>query len=99
MLANRVSWPRPRSRHPLVASARWLWTLPTNIVGHAAGLLASGRWPSRVGGAAAAGWLYPIRRGRGLDWVGAVTLGHAILHRPGLLDGREAEDFLAAFGA
>jgi hypothetical protein len=23
----------------------------------------------------------------GLDWVGAVTLGHAILHRPGLLDG------------
>ena len=22
----------------------------------------------------------------GLDWVGAVTLGHAILHRPGLVD-------------
>ena len=40
-----------------------------------------------MGGAAAVGWLYPIRRGRGLDWVGAVTLGHAILHRPGLLDG------------
>lgn len=88
MLANRVRWPRPRSRHPLLALARWLWTLPTNIVGHAAGLLASGRLPSRVGGAAAVGWLYPIRRGRGLDWVGAVTLGHAILHRPGLLDGR-----------
>jgi hypothetical protein len=88
VLANRVRWPRPRSRHPLVALARWLWTLPTNIVGHAAGLLASGGLPSRVGGAAAVGWLYPIRRGRGLDWVGAVTLGHAILHRPGLLDGR-----------
>jgi len=88
VLANRVRWPRPRSRHPVVALARAIWTLPTNVVGHAAGLLASGgRLPRRVGGAAAIGWLYPIRRGRGLDWVGAVTLGHAILHRPGLLDG------------
>jgi hypothetical protein len=68
-------------------TARAIWTLPTNIVGHLAGVLASGRWPRRVGGAAATGWLYPIRRGMGLDWVGAVTLGHAILYRPGLLDG------------
>ena len=65
---------------------RWIWTLPTNLVGHLAGLLVSGRWPRRVGGAAATGWLYPIRPGWGLDWVGAVTLGHAILYRPGLLD-------------
>jgi hypothetical protein len=28
--------------------------------------------------------LYAIRPGLGLDWVGAVTLGHVILHRPGL---------------
>ena len=68
-------------------TARALWTLPTNVVGHLAGLLVSGRWPRRAGGAAATGWLYPIRRGMGLDWVGAVTLGHAILYRPGLLDG------------
>jgi hypothetical protein len=46
----------------------------------------SGRLPRRVGGLAAVGWLYPIRAGLGLDWVGAVTLGHAILHRPGMLD-------------
>jgi len=69
-------------------AARAIWTLPTNVVGHLAGVLVSaGRRPRRVGGAAAVGWLYPIRRGIGLDWVGAVTLGHAILYRPGLLDG------------
>ena len=89
MLANRVRWPRPRSRQPARALARWLWTLPTNVLGHAAGLLASGRLPRRVGGPAAVGWLYPIRRGLGLDWIGAVTLGHAILHRRGMLEGRE----------
>jgi hypothetical protein len=40
-----------------------------------------------VGGPAAFGWLYPIRPGLGLDWVGAVTLGSAILHRRGMFDG------------
>jgi hypothetical protein len=88
VLPNRVRWPRPRSGNPLLAAARALWTLPTNVVGHAAGLLVSGgRRPQRVGGPAAVGWLYPIRPGLGLDWVGAVTLGHAILHRPGMLSG------------
>jgi hypothetical protein len=82
-----MRWPRPRSRHPAVVAARWIWTLPTNILGHAAGLLVSGRLPRRVGGPAAVGWLYPIRDGVGLDWVGAVTLGHAILHRRGMLEG------------
>jgi hypothetical protein len=61
--------------------------LPTNVVGHLAGLIVSGRRPKRVGGAAATGWLYQIRPGLGLDWVGAVTLGNAILHRPGFLEG------------
>jgi hypothetical protein len=87
VLASRVRWPRPRSRHPLVALLRAVWTAPTNIVGHAAGLLVSGRAPRRVGGPAAVGWLYRIRPGLGLDWVGAVTLGHAILYRPGMLEG------------
>lgn len=66
--------------------ARGLWTLPTNVVGHLAGLLVSGRFPRRVQGPAAVGWLYLIRSGLGLDWVGAVTLGHAVLCRPGMLD-------------
>ena len=72
----------------LARLARLAWTLPTNLVGHLAGLIVSGRRPTRMRGGAASGWLYPIRPGIGLDWVGAVTLGHAILHRPGLLDGR-----------
>ena len=88
MLRNRVRWPRPRSDGPLARLARGLWTLPTNVVGHLAGLIVSGRLPQRVEGPAAAGWLYPIRDGLGLGWVGAVTLGHAILHRPGMLEGR-----------
>jgi hypothetical protein len=88
MLVGHLRRPRPRRHAPLVRAARALWTLPTNLLGHLAGLLASGgRLPRRVGGAAAVGWLYPIRAGLGLNWVGAVTLGHAILHRPGVVDG------------
>src|SRR6185369_15848447 len=67
------------SRGALVWAVRALWTLPTNVLGHLAGLLSSGgRLPRRVGGPAAVGWLYPIRSGLGLDWVAAVTIGHAI---------------------
>jgi hypothetical protein len=88
MLVGHLRRPRPRRRAPLVRAARALWTLPTNLLGHLAGWIASGgRMPRRVGGAAAVGWLYPIRSGLGLNWVGAVTLGHAILHRPGVVDG------------
>jgi hypothetical protein len=87
VLPNRVRWPRPRSRAPLARLVRALWTLPTNVLGHLAGLVVSGGGPRRVGGPAGAAWLYSIRRGLGLDWVGAVTLGHAILSRPGMLDG------------
>jgi hypothetical protein len=86
VLAGLVRWPRPRSRRPLTRLLRGLWTLPTNAVGHAAGWLVSGRAPRPVGGPAGSGWLYPIRRGLGLDWVGAVTLGNAILYSPGMLD-------------
>lgn len=80
--------PRPRSRHPLLRAVRGLWTMPTNVLGHLAGFVVSGgQCPRRIGGPVAVGWLYPIRQRIGLDWVGAVTLGNAILYRPGLLDG------------
>jgi hypothetical protein len=72
-----------------------LWTLPTNLVGHLAGWLVSGGPPRRVEGPVASGWLYTIRPGRGLDWVGAVTVGHAILHRPGLFEGPRGRGVLA----
>lgn len=87
MLTGRLTRPRPRSRAWSVRLARALWTLPTNLLGHLAGLAVSGGLPRRVGGPAAVGWLYPIRPRLGLDWVGAVTIGHAILHRPGALEG------------
>ena len=87
MLAARIRWPRPRSRGFVARALRGLWTLPTNLVGHLAGLVVSGGRPRRVGGPAAHAWIYAIRPGLGLDWVGAVTLGHAILARPGMLDG------------
>ena len=86
MLDGHLRIPPPRGSGAFNRLLRALWTLPTNLVGHAAGLLVSGRLPARVGGPAAVGWLYPIRSGLGLDWVGAVTLGHAILYRPGMLD-------------
>jgi hypothetical protein len=96
LLADHVTWPRPRNRHRWVRLLRGLWTLPTNLIGHAAGLLVSGgRRPRRVGGRAATGWLYPIRRGVGLDWVGAVTLGHAILYSPRIFEGLEGRVTLA----
>ena len=91
MLAPRVRLPRPRPRLPLpLAALRALWALPTNVIGHAAGVLVSvgghaGR--RRVRGPAASAWLYRIRPGIGLDWVGAVTLGHVVLYRGGMFDG------------
>jgi hypothetical protein len=89
LLTARVRWPRPRRRAAAARALRALWTLPTNLVGHLAGIVVSGGRPRRVGGPAARAWLYAIRPGLGLDWVGAVTLGHAILARPGMLDGPE----------
>ena len=87
MLVGHLRRPRPRPQAPLLRALRTLWTLPTNLLGHLAGLIASGgQMPRRVSGSAAVGWLYPIRSGLGLNWVGAVTLGHAILHRPGVVD-------------
>jgi hypothetical protein len=69
-----------------VRGLRAVWTLPTNVVGHLVGLAVSGRRPRRVGGPAAAGWVYPIRPGIGLDWVVAVTIGQVILYTRGVLD-------------
>ena len=95
MLETRVRWPAPRSRNPLVRALRAVWTAPTNALGHLAGLVVSGGRGTRVGGRAAQGTTYRIRDGIGLDWVGAVTLGHAILYRPGMFLGPRGRLVLA----
>jgi hypothetical protein len=87
MLPGHLRRPRPRSRAPWLRGLRALWTFPTSLLGHLIGLAVAGRRPRRAGGPAAAGWLYPIRPGIGLDWVGAVTIGGAILYTRGMLDG------------
>jgi hypothetical protein len=94
VLASRVRWPRPRSAAWPARALRALWTLPTNVLGHVAGVAVSGGPGRRVGGRAARARVYLIRRGLGLDWVGAVTLGHAILARPGVCDGDDPQSRL-----
>lgn len=96
MLAARVRLPAPRRRRRgFVACCALVWTAPTNVIGHLAGLLVSLGQPRRVRGPAAHAWLYPIRPGLGLGWVGAVTLGHVVLYRPGMFDGRLGQMVLA----
>src|SRR4051812_45686555 len=88
MLLGHLRRPRPRRRGALVGAARALWTLPTNLLGHLAGWIASGgRLPRRGGGAAPVGGLYAIRSGPGLDWGAAGTIRPPILPRPGGGDG------------
>ncbi len=78
--------PTPRARHPLVRLVRGLWTLPTNVLGHAAGVLVSGGVGESLHSEMASGRLYIIRL-PGLSRVGGVTLGHAILLSPAFTKG------------
>lgn len=95
MLQSRVHLPTPRSARFLVRIVRAVWTLPTNVFGHAIGLVVSGARPRRVGGRAAIGFVYPIRDGWPLGFIGAITLGNAIVHRRGMFDGDEGRLILA----
>jgi hypothetical protein len=75
MTAIRIPAPR---RGGILGALRWLWTLPTSLVGHAAARLAGCDSPTRIGGAAARCWLYrlPPRKRRSF---GAIALGHVII--------------------
>lgn len=79
--------PSPRSRRPLIAALRGLWTLPTNAIGHAVGLLATRSRPSRIGSAAARASLYLLPWGSRVSALGAVTLGDVIICAPEFLAG------------
>lgn len=78
-----------------MSALRFAWTLPTNLLGAGLCRLLSGKAGRRVGGPAATGWIYPVRSGIGLDWMGAVTLGHHILYREGMFDGGRGRLILA----
>ncbi|HET9887997.1 MAG TPA: hypothetical protein VFR10_10835 [bacterium] len=66
------------------SALRFLWTLPTNLIGHGVGLAITRARPVRVGSDAAPGWLYvlPPRKG-----FGAIALGDAVISAPELVRG------------
>lgn len=92
MLKSALRLPPPR--RPSGPLHR-LWLLPTNLLGWAVCRALSGERGTPVGGPAARGVIYRVRQGIGLDWMGAVTLGHHILHRGGLFDGPRGRLILA----
>jgi hypothetical protein len=59
--------------------ARWVWTLPTNVIGHVVGCLACRRPPSRLKGPAGKAWLYILPEGSWFCRVGAAAIGHVVL--------------------
>jgi len=93
-MSSTLRWPRPRSTHLLLRWARAIWTLPTNLLGHLAGIVVTWRRGERIGSGAARGWLYRIRFGT-LQPIGAVTLGHVILASPQFLQGLHGRVVLA----
>lgn len=90
-----VSIPRPRSQFLLLLVARWLWTLPTNLIGHAVGCLTSRRPPRRLKGPAGSAWLYVLPRGSCLRRVGAVAIGHVVLAESSFVSGDRGRWVLA----
>ena len=84
MAPSTIRIPRPHGHRAALWPLVFAWTLPTNLLGHAAGWIASrGRGGHRIEAAAARATVYPVR----IAWLGrrvvAVTLGNAILwHEP-----------------
>ena len=77
-----------------MSTARFFWTLPTNVIGHAVGLVVTRSWPVRIGSQAAPGWLYLLPP----SWnnvFGAVALGDAVISTPNLLRGERGRLVLA----
>ncbi len=78
-----------------MALARWVWTLPTNLIGHLVGLLACRRLPRRLKGPACNAWLYVLPQGSRLRRVGAVAIGHAVLAESAFISGSRGRWVLA----
>jgi hypothetical protein len=95
VLRPRVAIPSIRSKAWPIALLRRIWTLPTDVCGHLACLAVCRRAGRRVGGVAAEGYLYVMVPDCWLSWIGAITLGHAILCRSDLLEGELGRVLLA----
>lgn len=90
-----ASVPRPRSRFLPLLLARWVWTLPTNLIGHTVGCLACRRPPRRLKGPAGTAWLYLLPQGSWLRRLGAVAIGHAVLAERSFISGNRGRWVLA----
>lgn len=94
-IPTRFAVPPPRAMSSLLRAAHGLWTLPTNVFGHLAGLVLTARRPRRVGGPAARAWLYTIPNRSPFARIGGVALGHAILLSEAFLAGERGRLILA----
>jgi len=90
-----ASVPRPRSRFLPLLLARWVWTLPTNLIGHALGCLACRCPPRRLKGPAGTAWLYLLPQGSWFRRLGAVAVGHVVLAERSFVSGDRGRWVLA----
>lgn len=87
--------PPARSQKAGVRLLRALWTLPTNLLGHALGLLWTRRLPERVGGAAASAALYRLRSTAFSRALRAIAIGNVILAEAEFVSGESGRWVLA----
>jgi len=80
---NRISTPAAR-RNGAFRAIRWVWTVPTILIGHVTARLLGCRNPQRIGGQATNAWLYRLPAERFKSWR-AVAIGHVIIVEPAFL--------------
>jgi hypothetical protein len=82
-----VCVPPAQSKSLGARAVRFVWTLPTNLLGHALGLAFTGALPERIGGAAATAALYRLRDSRITRALGAIAIGDVVLAESAFIAG------------
>jgi hypothetical protein len=80
---RRICVPKKRAGG-LAGALRWLWTLPTNCVGHVVARAFGCGSPARLGGSAVKAWLYTLPPGKAVG-LAAIALGHVVLTEPAFM--------------